>query len=182
MAVKMASTSRLVRHVEPSQLKGGRRLPGLAGRPLPLLRRPERLGGAGRGSRTGWPPGTKALPDAGLSGLSQRVTSRRRFSSSVLGRFLTQALSSGGLRCPQPLVSGLLRMIQLSCFLKYSTLVFFICWSASRGSVNPLLESGKGLVLGLYPSDEKLGTSALGSLMETDSHPRGLLMWKLRHF
>ena len=124
MAVKMASTSRLVRHVERSQLKGGRRLPGLAGRPLPLLRRPERLGGAGRGSRTGWPPGTKALPDAGLSGLSQRVTSRRRFSSSVLGRFLTQALSSWGLRCPQPLVSGLLRMIQLSFFLKYSTLVF----------------------------------------------------------
>ena len=37
---------------------------------------------------------------------------------------LTQALSSGGLRCPQPLVSGLLRMIQLSFFLKYSTLVF----------------------------------------------------------
>ena len=105
MAVKMASTSRLVRHVEPSQLKGGRRVPGLAGRPLPLLHRAERLGSAGRGSRSRWPPGTKAHPDAGLSGVSQGVTSRRRFSSSVLGRFLTQALSCGG--APVSPASGL---------------------------------------------------------------------------
>lgn len=68
---------------------------------------------------------------------------------------------------------GSLRMIQLSFFPKFSTLVFLsVGLAASRGSVNPLLESGKGLVLGLlHPSDKKLGTSALVNLMETDNHP-----------
>lgn len=91
VAVKMASTSRLVCTPEPGQLRAG-------GDPC----RARRSGDAGSGGRAGRAAGQRHFPATGLSGASLGLPSRRRSLPRVSDRRLPQAPPCGGARGRSP--------------------------------------------------------------------------------
>lgn len=87
VAVKMASTSRLVCAPDPGLVEGGRGVPGGRGA--------QEMRGAAA-ALAGRPAGQRLFPPAGLSGASLGLPSRRRSHPRVLDGRLTQAPPCGG--------------------------------------------------------------------------------------